>query len=560
MNYGETGSAAARGDEMGATPIFSAVGLMAPLALTVRLRVTDPGGLSNDDAATVTVADATPPVITPDVSGTLGSNDWYVGDVAVSWTVTDGESAVTATSGCEPTTLSADTAGVTLTCSATSAGGASSQSVTVKLDKSGPSANLAVTAGTLGLDGWYTSDLTISTSGSDDVSGPVTCAADQYQTTETASTDFNGSCTNDAGLTTAAAPLTIKLDKTGPSASLAVTAGTLGAQDWYTSDVTVSTAGSDDLSSPISCAADQYQTTDTSGTEFNGSCTNAAGLNTAAAPLTIKLDKTGPSASLAVTAGTLGAQNWYTSDVTVSTSGSDDVSSPVTCTADQYQATDTPGTEFNGSCTNAAGLSTAAAPLSVKRDATPPAITWNDGPADGGAYVFGSIPAAPTCTATDLTSGPNGCTVTGYETAVGSYTLTATAYDVAGNSTIETRAYTVVAWTLRGFYSPVEMNGADNSAKGGSTVPLKFEVFAGSTELTDVAAVKSLTYAETDCGANTISAESAAGAAGGTGLRYDPKAGQFIYNWKTPKTPGACLRLTLTAQDLSTLVAYFKLK
>ncbi len=38
---------------------------------------------------------------------------------------------------------------------------------------------------------------------------------------------------------------------------------------------------------------------------------------------------------------------------------------------------------------------------------------------------------------------------------------------------------------MKGFYAPVDVNGVLNTVKGGSTVPLKFEVFAGSTELTD---------------------------------------------------------------------------
>lgn len=37
-------------------------------------------------------------------------------------------------------------------------------------------------------------------------------------------------------------------------------------------------------------------------------------------------------------------------------------------------------------------------------------------------------------------------------------------------------------------------------------------------------------------------------------------AGQFIYNWKTPKTPGKCYAVTMTAQDGSSLTALFKLK
>ena len=38
--------------------------------------------------------------------------------------------------------------------------------------------------------------------------------------------------------------------------------------------------------------------------------------------------------------------------------------------------------------------------------------------------------------------------------------------------------FQIAAWTLKGFYQPVDMNGVWNTVKGGSTVPLKFEVFA----------------------------------------------------------------------------------
>jgi hypothetical protein len=86
--------------------------------------------------------DTTPPVITPSVTGTLGQNGWYTSDVAVSWTATDAESAIASSSGCGPTTITADTSGTTLTCSATSAGGSASQSVTIKRDATAPTVTI----------------------------------------------------------------------------------------------------------------------------------------------------------------------------------------------------------------------------------------------------------------------------------------------------------------------------------------------------------------------------------------------------------------------------------
>ena len=76
--------------------------------------------------------------------------------------------------------------------------------------------------------------------------------------------------------------------------------------------------------------------------------------------------------------------------------------------------------------------------------------------------------------------------------------MTATAHDLAGNTTTQTRAYSVAAWSNHGFYQPVDM-GVLNLVKGGSTVPLKFEVFAG-TELTSTSAVSSFKVGTVSCG------------------------------------------------------------
>ncbi len=111
---------------------------------------------ANDQSSiqtTVIVPDATSPVITPTVTGTLGNNGWYVSDVTVYWDVIDAESSITSTTGCETSVINSDNIGITLTCSAISTGGANSQDITIKRDATlptiiAPTASLSPLLGT----------------------------------------------------------------------------------------------------------------------------------------------------------------------------------------------------------------------------------------------------------------------------------------------------------------------------------------------------------------------------------------------------------------------------
>lgn len=218
-------------------------------------------------------------------------------------------------------------------------------------------------------------------------------------------------------------------------------------------------------------------------------------------------------------------------------------------------------TQVDCSATDAAGNSAAVAFPVIVEDNTPPVITWVDGPQHGESYVFGSVPPAGTCTAFDIVDEVVPCEITGYKATVGDHTLTATASDTHDNTATDTRSYSVTAWTLRGFFQPVDLSGTWNSVKGGATVPLKFEVFAGATELTAVSAVSGFTVKGVACpGASIVTDDIEMTSTGGTSLRYDATAGQFIQNWQTPKKPGSCYQVTMTTQDGSTTTALFKLK
>jgi hypothetical protein len=80
--------------------------------------------------------DTTPPEITPSVTG-QGQNGWLLADGQVTWSVAD-ESILRSTEGCAATPISSDTAEQTLTCKASSAGGLTAQSITVKRDATAP--------------------------------------------------------------------------------------------------------------------------------------------------------------------------------------------------------------------------------------------------------------------------------------------------------------------------------------------------------------------------------------------------------------------------------------
>jgi RTX calcium-binding nonapeptide repeat (4 copies) len=82
--------------------------------------------------------DLTAPMITPTVTGTLGSNGWYVSDVSVTWDVQDPESEIASQTGCGAVTVTTDTAGTTFTCEATSGGGTATVSTVVGRDTTPP--------------------------------------------------------------------------------------------------------------------------------------------------------------------------------------------------------------------------------------------------------------------------------------------------------------------------------------------------------------------------------------------------------------------------------------
>lgn len=200
-------------------------------------------------------------------------------------------------------------------------------------------------------------------------------------------------------------------------------------------------------------------------------------------------------------------------------------------------------------------------------------ISWAGEIADGQTFVFGEVPDAPTCTAVDTLAVAAPCTVTGHATTVGTHTLTATAVGDDLTTATQTLSYTVAAWELKGFFAPVKKTAdAWNKAKAGSTVPLKFKVYQGSTKAKDASVVASFTAQQVGCTDLAAIGDPKPVASARKGFRLKYTDGRFRQNWKTPKvakvktTKGkpvnlpACYVVTMTTQDGSSLSARFILK
>ena len=247
---------------------------------------------------TVPRAAGAPDVVTIDIviTGTLGTNNWYTSNVTVNWLV----SGANDSSGCDAKTLTTDTTGTTLTCTASDVNETVTKSRTFKIDKTPPAA-VAAASRAADANGWYNHALTVSFAGGDATSGIASCSSASYSGPDSGSAAVGGSCTDKAG-NVGVASLPLKYDAT-PPVTAAATSRAADANGWYNHALTVSFAGSDVTSGIASCSSASYSGPDNASASVAGSCTDKAG-NVGAASQPLKYDSTPPTVSrLAAAAG-----------------------------------------------------------------------------------------------------------------------------------------------------------------------------------------------------------------------------------------------------------------
>jgi len=323
---------------------------------TVQFQGLDNAGNDTTTSLQTFQVDTTDPVITPTVSGTSGSNGWYISNTQVSASATD------AGSGTTPLKVSVDgnawqnySAPITLSDGLHTvqfqvtdiAGNSTTTNTALKIDTTTPQM-LGNLTGTAGDNSWYVSGVTVQAANTDVTSG---IASEKYrvdggawQTGTSIPVSADGLHTVDfLAIDNAGNQKTIsqifKIDQTPPQITL-TPSGDSGSNGWYVSNVSLEMLSNDTTSG---LSSSEYDLDETGWKSLLNSITLTDGRrsilvrskdkagNSATASILIKVD-TVPPVHILVLDGIAGSNDWYISDVLADVSTSDATSANVITT------------------------------------------------------------------------------------------------------------------------------------------------------------------------------------------------------------------------------------
>jgi hypothetical protein len=392
---------------------------------------------------TLTVDDTSPPVVTPNLTGTLGTNGWYRGTVGLTWSIADPGTVSTSITGvgCGPVSITTDQAATSYTCTGSSLGGdAEPVTVTIKRDASAPVLTIdGITDGETYTPGsWTNDDVSITYTCAGAISGVATMPTN---TTATVTGPYGGTCTDDAGNSTTV-PFQVNIDRiapavTGETFTLKNSGATYTPGAWASEPIEYAWTCTDTGGgAPLTIGGAGGETS--SSLTFRGYCADHAGNETYGAESELLVDLADPtivdpeltSGGDAYTSG-----DWARGPVTLTwdcadTGGSDP-------TEDNGTETATTSGTLTATCTDAAG-NEVTQDFAVLIDGSAPAIGDVElETADGAAYTSGDwtrqdVVLSWTCTDGAGQSGATKAADSVTATATG--TLQATCIDAAGNS------------------------------------------------------------------------------------------------------------------------------
>jgi hypothetical protein len=200
----------------------------------------------------------------------------------------------------------------------------------------------------------------------------------------------------------------------------------------------------------------------------------------------------------------------------------------------------------NSTCSSASLAATLTVGTAPRFTLCPGNITVNNDACQSSALVPFSVTAGGTpapslvCTAgtTPITSP--------YRFPVGTSTVVCTASNSCGSAACAFTVSVVYAWS--GVLQPVNADGS-SVFKLGSTVPVAFQLTGASACVTTLAATLSYSKLSPDPPGPVNKAGSTSAATTGNLFRYDPKSGQYIFNWGTKGLTSGKYQLQINLGD-----------
>ena len=353
--------------------------------------------------------------------------------------------------------------------------------------------------------------------------------------------------------------IALKYDNIAPTVTNTITPPANGA-GWHKADATVAfTATDDDGGSGVDLStvpAPQTLTAETAGTAVSATIEDMAG-NVTTDSVTVRIDRTAPTITGSVVSGTPGANGWYTGPVTVRFTCADpNAGNGVTgsglaagaCPDDVTLSANGAGQSVIASVSDRAGNTASATVSGINIDTEKPTVSVG-GVAGGAVSTLGAVPQA-TCTGSDTVSTLASCTVSsptgGQPNGVGTWAVTATATDVAGNISTASVTYKVV-YKFSGFSQPVNDPRVDSTLKpsvfkAGSTVPVKFRLRKADDSVVQTNTNFLPAWTTPQKGAAIAAPISedlySEPATSGSTYRWDSADQQYIFNYGTAKSQG----------------------
>src|SRR3954464_6839016 len=438
-NVDLTGSATDAGSGVGSGPTPATDSVTSNTAGDTKTAIaTD--RLGNQGSGPVTVKlDKSNPTISASRGPQANANGWNNGDVTVSLACADALSGIKSCTGGGTKVVSTQGANQSVTATAVdNADNSASTTVSpINVDKTAPALSGAVASGTVGDNGWYTSNVPIPWTASDALSGidPATAPADSAITGEGQALKATSSVSDKAGNQTSADSPTVKIDKTAPNTDASA------VDAWNNIDVTVNLTPNDALSG---VAATHYRIDGgdaQTGTQVSLSdegvhsleywSVDRAGNAEVHKTVTVRIDKSSPTITHAFVP--LATSNgWFKDDVSVRFACDDALSGIKSCGPDRVVSSEGKDQDASGEAVDNAG-NKALDPATVSLDRTAPTITASvDRPANDDGWYDDDVTVTFACG--DALSGIDKCPAAKTLGEGKDQSASATLADAAGNT------------------------------------------------------------------------------------------------------------------------------